>query len=120
LARFLADESCAIPVIRVLRDAGHDITAIAEDSPGITDENVIEIALRDHRILITEDTDFGELVYAHAYASAGVILVRFPVAARSRLAPELLHVIEVLGDRLVGAFVVLQPGRARISRGAGG
>jgi len=27
---FLADESCAGPVIRALREAGHDVVAIAE------------------------------------------------------------------------------------------
>ena len=73
-------------------------------------------AVLEARILITEDTDFGELVYAHAQASGGVVLLRFPAGVRSRIASQLLHLIEDQGDRLVGAFVVLQPGRARIGR----
>jgi len=61
---FLADESCAGPVIRALREAGHDVVAIAEVAKGATDEQVLERALNEKRVLITEDRDFGELVYA--------------------------------------------------------
>jgi hypothetical protein len=39
---FLADESCAGPVIRALREAGHDVVAIAEVAKGATDEQVLE------------------------------------------------------------------------------
>ena len=105
-----------MPVVSALREAGHEVVAVAEDSPGVSDDRVIGRAVREQRILITEDTDFGELVYAHAYESGGVILLRFPAGTRSRLASELLHLIETLGDCLISAFVVLQPGRARIGR----
>jgi predicted nuclease of predicted toxin-antitoxin system len=73
---FVADESCAGPVIRALRLAGHDVIAIAEVSKGIPDERVIERAFSEGRVLLTEDADFGELVYARGQPSAGVILGR--------------------------------------------
>ena len=38
--KFLADESCAGPVIRALRDTGHDVRAIAEVAEGAADEVV--------------------------------------------------------------------------------
>jgi predicted nuclease of predicted toxin-antitoxin system len=79
---FLADESCAGPVVRTLREAGHDVVAIAEVAKGATDEQVLERALNEKRVLITEDRDFGELVYARGRSSAGVILVRFDSRAR--------------------------------------
>ena len=68
----MADESCAGPVIRALREAGHDVIAIAESAKGASDEAVIERALAERRVLITEDRDFGELVYARGRSSAGV------------------------------------------------
>ena len=61
---FLADESCAGPVIWALREAGHDVVAVAEVASGAADEQVMNQALGERRILITEDRDFGELVYA--------------------------------------------------------
>ncbi len=83
--RFLADESCDFAVVRALREAGHEVVAIAEISPRATDEAVIEIALREERILLTEDKDFGRLVYAHRQITGGVLLLRFPARVRAGL-----------------------------------
>ncbi len=47
---FLADESCAGPVIRALRDADHDVVAIAEVARGATDEQILERALNEKRV----------------------------------------------------------------------
>ena len=57
---FLADESCDFPVIRALRQIGYSVKAIAEISPSLPDENVLELAVAENRLLITEDKDFGE------------------------------------------------------------
>jgi len=91
LLHFLADESCALPVVYALRTAGHDVAAIAEELPGMADDFVLDRAVRERRVLSTEDTEFGELVYAHFPESGGVILLRFPARARSRVAAELVH-----------------------------
>jgi antitoxin FitA len=91
---FLADESCAGPVVRTLREAGHDVAVIAEVARGATDEQVLERALNEKRVLITEDRDFGELVYARGRSSAGVILVRFDRGAlRSLFASDASNAI---------------------------
>ncbi len=79
---FVADESSARPVIQALREAGHDVVAIAEVAKGATDEEVLDRALNEKRVLMTEDRDFGELVYARCRPSTGVILVRFHSRAR--------------------------------------
>src|SRR6266446_6998471 len=76
--RFLADESCDFSVVRALRSADHDVLAIAEVSPREEDEDVMERAVKGGRILITEDKDFGQLVYAKMQKTGGVIFIRFP------------------------------------------
>jgi uncharacterized protein with PIN domain len=53
--RFLADESCDFKVVRALRAAGYDVTAILEISPRADDEAVADLAANDGRILLTED-----------------------------------------------------------------
>ncbi len=88
--------------------------AIAEMARGAADQVVIAMAAAEQRMLITEDTDFGQLVYAHAHASIGVILIRFPARACRELATQVLQLVDQAGDRLTGAFVVVQPGRARV------
>lgn len=113
----LADESCAGPVVRALREAGHDLTAIAEIAKGATDEEVLERALNEKRVLITEDLDFGRLVYARGRPTAGVLLVRFPNSARAAKPATVVEVVARLGSRLQRAFGVVEPGRVRVSSG---
>jgi predicted nuclease of predicted toxin-antitoxin system len=114
--KFLADESCDFAVVKALRAAGYDVTAIAEINSGATDEIVLGLARSETRALLTEDKDFGLLAYAGGQQTSGVILIRFPANARSTLARVVVEVVAELGDRIDGAFVVVQPGRARLSR----
>jgi predicted nuclease of predicted toxin-antitoxin system len=116
VVRFLADESCDFAVVMALRAASHDVTAVAEISPRAKDPVVLDIARAEARVLLTEDKDFGLLVYAGGQETAGVILIRFPSDARSGLAEAVLTVVQELGERIMGAFVVIEPGRARVSR----
>lgn len=114
--RFLADESCDFSVVRALRASGHDVTAIAELSPAATDDTVLALAHSESRVLITEDKDFGMLAYAGHRPIAGVVLIRFPADARRELGRTLVNLIAEVGERLVDAFAVAEPGRLRISR----
>jgi len=62
--RFLLDESADFPVAAFLTDRGHDVTSIARDYPSaLEDDEVLSIAQKEQRILITNDRDFGELVF---------------------------------------------------------
>ena len=114
--RFLADESCDFAVVRSLKDAGHDVVAVAEMLRGATDEAVVDLAASERRILITEDKDFGQLVFAAARANSGVIFVRFPVTARNSLAATVLELVSSRADSLYSCFVVVEPGRIRVTR----
>jgi len=115
--QFFADESCDISVVRALRAAGHDVVAVAEGSMrGSSDAKVIELATADRRILLTEDKDFGQLVFASAKENAGVVFIRYPHSARGDLAPAILELVASQSEALYGAFVVVQPGRIRIGR----
>lgn len=114
--RFLADESCDFAVVRALRADGYDVQTVSEVIPRADDRTVIEQANREQRILLTEDKDFGRLVFASHADSAGVILIRFPGNARHSLAQTVRRVVQEQGEQLLGTFVVLQPGSTRISR----
>lgn len=114
--RFLADESCDFAVVRALRASGHDVVAVSEISPGTGDTTVIDLALRDKRILLTEDKDFGQLVYANHRKTSGVLFLRYPISARQKISNEVVKLVKRRGEKLIGCFVVVQPGRIRISR----
>ncbi len=114
--RFLADESCDFNVVRALRAEGHLVTAVSEIAGGAPDERVLEMAVQEAAILLTEDKDFGRYVYSEERATGGVIFVRFPARFRADLPRVMLDMVRRRGDALVGKFVVVQPGRIRIGR----
>ena len=112
--RFMADESCDFGVVRALRAKGFDVLAVSEITTRSVDRELIDQAYRENRILITEDKDFGWLVYVSRANSAGVILIRFPGKARHDLAETITRLVFERGEELTGAFVVVQPGQVRI------
>ena len=90
--------------------------AIAEIAPSASDDEVMDMAIKDRSVLITEDKDFGQLVYASGHEAVGILLLRSSVSARERLRHELIQFIHKTGKNLIGVFVVAQPGRFRIRK----
>jgi predicted nuclease of predicted toxin-antitoxin system len=117
--RFLADESCDFAIVRALRGAGYDFLAVSEVLSRLIDRALIEQANLEQRILITEDKDFGWLVFASHVGSPGVSLIRFPGNLRQTLASTILRLVKEQNEKLLGGFVVVQPGRIRISHHLG-
>jgi len=114
--RFLADESCDFAVVRALRAEGHDVLVVSEACRGAEDQYVIELAEQEERVLLTEDKDFGRLVYLTGAPKVGVILLRFPAKTRKELCEAIVRVIDQQGEKLRGSFAVVQPGRIRLRR----
>jgi predicted nuclease of predicted toxin-antitoxin system len=113
--RFLADESCDFSVVRALRAIGYEVLAVGEVTTRSIDSELIEQAYREKRILLTEDKDFGWLVFVSHAETVGVILIRFPGNTRNQLANVITKLVQERGDEIVNSFVVVQPGQIRIS-----
>ena len=113
--RFLVDENAGPSMARWLREQGHDIFSVYEMARGLPDDEVIQLAFAESRILITSDKDFGEKVYREQWPHHGVVLLRLrderlevKIAVLSRL---LAHYAERLPDR----FVVASEKRVRFA-----
>lgn len=78
--KLLADENIDAPIVHWLRSQGHDVMWVAEQTPGTSDEAVIQLASREGRFFITRDLDFGEMVFRGAVRVAGLALYGCPVA----------------------------------------
>jgi predicted nuclease of predicted toxin-antitoxin system len=81
----------------------------------VSDDAVIAKAIEERRVFITEDRDFRQLVFAAAKPVC-VILLRFPSAARASLPSAVADFIATHGAELDDRFVVMEPGRIRITR----
>jgi predicted nuclease of predicted toxin-antitoxin system len=114
--RFLADESCDAAIVRALRIAGHDVATVSDSMRGATDRSVLDAAQRGRRLLITEDKDFGELVFAAGEPTIGVVLLRYGPAERGRLTRKVVDFVSAWHAELAGSFVVIGPARTRIRR----
>lgn len=113
--RFLADESCDSVVVRSLRASGYEVLAVSEYMSRSDDRDLIEKAAREGRVLLTEDKDFGWLVYVSQVESAGVILIRYPGNARATLGKVIARLVQEREEEIIGKFIVVQPGYVRIS-----
>jgi predicted nuclease of predicted toxin-antitoxin system len=100
--------------VRSLRGANYDVEAIMEIASGETDVNIIKMAINSGLILITEDRDVGDLVYAHQNNQGGIILIRYTSTARKNMAEAVRSLIQQRGEGLAGCFVVVSPLKVRI------
>ena len=72
--KFLANENFPAPSVEVLRENKIDVVSIAEKSHGISDEEVMKIAIHEQRTIITHDSDYGELIYKLGYKPVGGVI----------------------------------------------
>jgi predicted nuclease of predicted toxin-antitoxin system len=75
--KFLLDANVELRLARLLTSEGHDVKTIALDyTANLKDYDVLSLAVQQKRILITNDSDFGELVVRQQRRHHGVILFR--------------------------------------------
>lgn len=87
--KFLADECVGLPTIYFLKEEGYSVTTSTE--AGLNSKQDMEVlswAIKEKRILITEDIDFGNIILYPPKLHHGIILLRF----RHRLENE-IHAI---------------------------
>ncbi|MBR0958666.1 DUF5615 family PIN-like protein [Bradyrhizobium japonicum] len=111
--RWLADECITVSLVRELRGANHDVLYIAEFAASISDLEVIALASREGRILLTADKDFGELVFRRGQAVPGLILLRIDPETRQLARTRLLEAVDQFGEELFGRYVVIDEVRFR-------
>jgi predicted nuclease of predicted toxin-antitoxin system len=78
--RFLANENFPGAAVVALEAAGHDVVWLRAAAPGTSDADVLAWAVREERILLTFDKDFGELARGSRLPrTCGVVLFRVPL-----------------------------------------
>ena len=111
---FLANENFPRPSTIILREKGFVIKSIQEDSPGITDPEVIEIALKLNLIILTFDSDYGELIFKYAKENPpSVVYFREKGNQPEFAAQSLLSVFANSSIELQGAFTVIEANNIR-------
>lgn len=110
----IADENLHAHFIKALEEKGYQILSIAANFSGITDAKVIETAQQHTGILITEDKDFGELVFAHGIANVTIVFLRYRLAELAKIKDNLLKIVEEYLNKEGKYFVVITSTKIRI------
>jgi predicted nuclease of predicted toxin-antitoxin system len=112
--RFLANENFPGSAVAKLTASGHDVIWIRTAAPGSKDEDVLAWAVREGRVLLTFDKDFGELTWRVGLpAPCGIVLFRLPMPSPAMVGTMLAALIDERAD-WAGHFTVIEPGRIRM------
>lgn len=111
--KFLIDESVEHGIVLFLREQGFDVISISEENPSITDPDVLHLAYKQKRVLITNDKGFSRLVFKEKQKSQGVILIRLQYAATDEKILRLDEVLKSKAKKLIKLFTTITEKRVR-------
>lgn len=115
--RFLLDQDVYSVTARFLASLEHDVlTASQAGKSRASDEELLQFARLERRLLVTRDRDFGSLVFVQALRT-GVLYLRMLPSTQNVVHRELERVLASYDeDELMGAFVVVEPAGHRFRR----
>lgn len=111
--KFLADECTDVQLVELLRAHGFDVLYVMETMRGAKDDVSLSRAYAEERILLTEDKDFGELVFRLRKPAIGIILLRFNPDEETQKIIRLQQLLQNSTVSLVGAFIVGESDKIR-------
>lgn len=112
----IADESVDSRIVNALAEYGYEVYSISQQNAGISDSEVIEIALEKNEFILTEDKDFGDQLIYRKVAVLGAMLLRL---SGTSIAAKITSVTTVFAgheSELLGCFAVLSPHKLRIRK----
>ena len=113
--RFLVDECTGPKVAEWLRDQGHQVFSIFDKASGISDDDILATALTDNWILITNDKDFGEMVFRERRPHNGIIFLRLDDECAANKIEVLRQLLKNYSEKLSGQFVTVTETKVRFA-----
>lgn len=114
--KILADENIEREFIEALREAGFDIVSVRESYIGVADDEILQIAEKESTVILTYDTDFGELIFRYSLKSRGVILLRLSGLSLTEKIDKTILAIREHEAELENTFTVVSEKLVRIRK----
>jgi len=108
----LADENIEHELITKLKEHFH-VISIYESHRGASDTEIAELAVKQNAIILTEDKDFGDLVFIHQNNHLSVILLRYTFSERNELHEVLINLLKQKSFELMGKFTTVTSKKIR-------
>ena len=112
--RVLADENIPRSIVAWLRDQGHDVLYASEARVQALDADLLSEAEGQGYVILTEDKDFGELVFRDRRNSHGFVLLRMENLPASLRLARLQAVWNVIEANMPGKFLVVTDKKLRL------
>jgi predicted nuclease of predicted toxin-antitoxin system len=115
--RFLTDQDVYATTVRFLTGLGHDVVPVGQlGLAQAADSDLLRVAQEQGRLLVTRDRDYGGLVFVQG-SGTGVIYLRILPSTQGAVHAEFERVLALYREKdLLGAFVVIEPGRHRFRK----
>lgn len=110
----VADESVDFRIVAALIEDGFDLYAVVRECPGISDKRVLEHASERNALLLTEDSDFGEWIFAHGQKGVSVLYLRYAHHELHEIIRALRMVLNNYEKGAVERFTVITPKKIRM------
>jgi predicted nuclease of predicted toxin-antitoxin system len=113
--RIVTDENinCG-EIVKRLIDEKFDFLSVLKHHGGISDQKVLELAIQNDAILVTEDSDFGKWVFAHKKRPVCVIFLKYEQSDIRLIVDSLIKVLRKTGEDLADKFFVITPRKIRV------
>ena len=112
--KFLLDADMPISSAKVIRSFGYDVEDVRDmGMRAAIDQEIIHYALQNKRMIVTKDTDFGEVLRYPSHP--GAIIFRLPYTFTSKeLNKTLVDFLDSVDDsKLANAIIIVELGRYR-------
>jgi predicted nuclease of predicted toxin-antitoxin system len=116
MPRFLIDESCGKKLYIFLKENKIDVLFVGDLFHGIEDKFILEFAEKEDRILITDDKDFGELIFRLGKPTAGVIFLRLKNNFVENRQKYIIEIIKKFNKNLKNHFIIVTESKVRIKK----
>jgi predicted nuclease of predicted toxin-antitoxin system len=111
--KFLLDVHIAASIGRMLVERGHDVLRALDAHAFWSDAQLLDLAVLEDRVLVTEDRDFSDLIYRlGAVAPLAIIYVRSSPADQPAMADRIRLVLA--NTTIDGHMVVVQRASVRL------
>ena len=95
---------------------GYDIKAVRLINPRMTDYEIIKLAAKEKRMILTMDKDFGELVYHSLMDHCGVLLLRLEDATGTEKLKTVKEILSKYYDQIKDNFCVYKNNKFRLRK----
>ncbi|MFB6199418.1 MAG: DUF5615 family PIN-like protein [Candidatus Nanohaloarchaea archaeon] len=104
--KFIVDESTGKGVADFLRDKDHDTAFVGAEMKSASDSEIMDRALKEDRVIVKNDKDFGELAVKKGKDAEGILLLRLQIETPRNKKKALENLLKNHKDKIRGNLLI--------------